>query len=170
VARAMGIEVILGPYQDGRVEVNDGSRRYLAEIIRTVKPTHVITHWKNSFHKDHEAAFRITSDAVLMAALPGVQSESPPHRGIRGIYYTENWEDETLFSPYLIIQISQEDMEKWREAVARYEFVSGGISGFRYLDYYEALARVRGLRNGHEFAVAFDVDEYTKRRPLNELP
>jgi LmbE family N-acetylglucosaminyl deacetylase len=54
-AKALGAEVIIGPYSDALLPNDDAARRYVADIIRQVKPTYVITHWKNSMHKDHPA-------------------------------------------------------------------------------------------------------------------
>ena len=48
--------------------------------------------------------------------------------------------------------------------------VRGGISPFRYLDYYTALATVRGAGAGKRQAVAFDVDPEGKRRVLDAVP
>ena len=59
---------------------------------------------------------------------------------------------------------------RWREAVSKYEFIRGGISGFRYLDYYTALATVRGAEARKKQAVAFDIEPYGKRRVLDEVP
>jgi Tol biopolymer transport system component len=47
-AAALGAEVIFGPYQDGQLPVSDEAVRYVADVIREVKPTHVITHWRKS--------------------------------------------------------------------------------------------------------------------------
>jgi hypothetical protein len=62
------------------------------------------------------------------------------------------------------------EREQWREAVARYEFVRGGISSFRYLEYYDALATVRGAVAGKQRAISFDIDAFGKRRVLDSLP
>jgi len=51
-----------------------------------------------------------------------------------------------------------------------YEFVGGRISSFRYLDYYDALATMRGAIAGKGRAVAFDIDSFGKRRVLDSLP
>ncbi|HVO12649.1 MAG TPA: hypothetical protein VMX54_18030 [Vicinamibacteria bacterium] len=63
-----------------------------------------------------------------------------------------------------------EDLPRWKAAVSTYEFVRGGISSFPYLDYYEALARVRGAEAGRRFAMALDVDPAGKKRVLDLLP
>ncbi|MER3404076.1 MAG: hypothetical protein C4289_01905 [Chloroflexota bacterium] len=45
--------------------------------------------------------------------------------------------------------------ELWLEAVQTHELVRGGILPFPYLEYYTALARVRGAEVGVQYAKAF---------------
>lgn len=167
-AAAIGATVIFGPYRDGELPNDAEARRYVAEVIREVKPTLVITHWKNSIHPDHANTHAIVEDAVLLASLEGVKLASPPHRGVR-LWYAENWEDADGFSPYLYVDVSGQ-MEKWRQLVSCYEFVRGGISSFAYLDYYGALATVRGAEAHRAKAVAFDIDPLGKKRVLDAVP
>ncbi len=169
IAKAMGAEVIFGPYRDGELMNNEQTQRYVADVIRQVRPTHIITHWKSSIHKDHSAAHGIVMDAVLLASLEGVVTEHPRHRGIKAIYFTENWEDPEGFTPYAFVDVSDE-MERWKEWIVNYQFIKGGISSFAYLDYYFALARVRGAVVGKKYAVAFDVDSFEKRKIVDSLP
>lgn len=170
VAAALGAEVMFAPYKDGQLADDDAARRYVADVIRQVKPTHVLTHWRESIHKDHAAAHRIVVDAVLLASLPGVVTEHPAWRGVRGVWYAENWEDPDGFHPYLYVGVAPEDSTRWRAAVARYEFVGGKISSFAYLDYYTALMTVRGAESRRGRAVAFDIDRIGKRRVIDSLP
>jgi LmbE family N-acetylglucosaminyl deacetylase len=165
----IGAEIVFGPFHDGELPDDDATRRYVADVIRQVKPTYVITHWKESIHKDHAATSRIVSDAVLLASLEGVHTEHPPHRGVRGVWYAENWEDAVGFQPYISVDVT-DAMGRWREAVTRYEFVRGGIADFRYLEYYEALSVVRGAVARKGRAEAFDIDASGKRRVLDGLP
>ena len=168
-AKALGAEAIFGPYRDGFLRADEETARYVADVIREVTPTYVITHWRRSIHKDHEAAHRAVSEAVLLASLEGYASSRPRHRGLRAVYYAENWEDAEDFEPYLYLDVS-EDLAAWKAAVSAYEFVRGGISRFPYLEYYESLARVRGAEAGRRFAVALDVDPLAKKRVLDALP
>lgn len=168
-ARLLGAEVVFGPYKDGAIPDDDGARRYVADVIRQVQPTFVITHWHESIHKDHAATSRIVSDAVLLASLEGVRLSHSPHRGVRGVWYAENWEDAVGFQPYISVDVS-DGFAAWREAVTRYEFVRGGISDFRYLDYYDALSIMRGALARKPRAEAFDIDASGKRRVLDSLP
>jgi LmbE family N-acetylglucosaminyl deacetylase len=165
----IGAETIFAPYHDGEIPNDEVVRRYVADVIRTVKPTYIITHWSHSIHKDHSYTSLIVQDAVLLASLEGVVTQHPAHRGVRGIFYTDNWEDAEAFTPYVYVQVTDE-MTQWREAVTKYEFVGGHISSFKYLDYYDALATVRGAISGKGRAIAFDIDPFGKRRVLDSLP
>lgn len=163
-ATALGAEAMFGPYRDGELPDNDEARRYVANVIRQVKPAVILTHWRNSIHKDHAATNAIVRDAVLLASLA-----DPPWRGVRSVWYAENWEDGEGFSPYIFVDVTG-FIPQWREAVTKYEFVRGGISSFAYLDYYSALATVRGAEARKGQAVAFDIETYGKRRILDEVP
>jgi LmbE family N-acetylglucosaminyl deacetylase len=165
----IGAETIFAPYRDGEIPNDEAVRRYVADVIRSVKPAYIITHWSRSIHKDHSNTSLIVQDAVLLASLEGVVTQHPAHRGVRGIFYTDNWEDAESFSPYVYVGVNEE-MAQWREAVSKYEFVRGQISSFRYLDYYDALATVRGAISGKGRAIAFDIDAFGKRRVLDSLP
>jgi len=168
-AKSLGAEVIFGPYRDGEIPNTDEARRWVADLIRQVKPTHIFTHWKKSIHKDHSVTHAVVVDAVLLASLEGFKTDHPVHRGIRGVYYAENWEDPEDFKPYLYFDVS-ESLAAWKAAVTKYQFIRGGVSSYPYLEYYEALARVRGAEAGKRFAVAFDIESMSKKRVLSSLP
>jgi N-acetylglucosamine malate deacetylase 1 len=168
-AKIIGAQPIFATYRDGELPDTEDVRRYVADIIRQIKPTHIITHWRQSIHKDHAATYAIVNHAVLLASLEGVVTSHPRHRAVRGIYYAENWEDPENFKPYLYVDVSDE-MSTWKEVVTQYQFIKGGISSFPYLEYYEALARVRGAEAGRRYAVAFDIDPFEKKRIVESLP
>ena len=167
-ARVLGADVLFGPFRDGEVPNNEEARRYVADVIRQVRPSLVITHWRESIHRDHAATHAIVVDAVLLAAIDSGAGGEPPHRGTR-LWYAENWEDTEEFEPYLYVDVS-DHIPKWRELVSSYEFVRGGISSFAYLDYYTSLATVRGAEARRRQAVAFDIDPIGKKRVLDSVP
>ena len=169
VDAVLGAETLFAPYRDGELPDDSEARRYVADVIRQVQPSLVITHWRESLHRDHAATNRIVRDAILLASLEGVKTDHPVWRGVRGVWYAENWEDAPEFAPYIYIDVS-DVMTRWREAVAQYEFVRGGISSFPYLDYYTALATVRGAQARKHQAEAFDIDPEGKRRVLDAVP
>ncbi|MDE3058124.1 MAG: PIG-L family deacetylase, partial [Bacteroidota bacterium] len=58
-AKVIGAEALFAPYKDGELPNDEAARRYVADVIRQVKPTHITTHWKNSIHKDHANTYSI---------------------------------------------------------------------------------------------------------------
>jgi len=168
-AKVIGAEVLFGPYKDGELPNSEEARRYVADTIRQVKPTHLIAHWKNSLHQDHSNASAVAVDAVLLAALPGVQSQHPPHRGLRRVLFTDNWEDREGFSGYIYVDVS-DSLDLWEKCVTQYQFIRGGVSSFPYLEYYRSLAKVRGAEGGFTFAESFDIQPWGKKQTYRELP
>lgn len=171
----LGGKAIFGPYKDGELPNDETARRYVANVIRMVKPTDIITHWKNSIHPDHMNAHAITVDAVLLASLPSVstvtpysKTEYPAWHGVKRILFTENWEDTEGYQPYIYVDVT-ESFEMWEKAVAKYEFIGGKISSFPYLDYYKALAAVRGAEGGFRYAETFDIDNFGKKLKWRNL-
>lgn len=162
-AKALGAEVIFAPWHDGDVPSNDEAARWVAGQIRQVQPSTVLAHWKHSIHKDHEAAHILAVNGVLYAAIEGT-------RTVRGLYFAENWEDARGFQPYLFLGVEASDEEAWKKAAMAYEFTHTAFSGFDYIRYYEGLRMVRGALARKPAAVAFDVDEMSKKRVAETLP
>lgn len=151
-ARLMGAKALWLPYRDGELPVNDEVKLQVCDLIRQEKPTLILTHWKGSIHKDHTATHAIVQEAVFYAALPSIRREAPAHR-VRGIYYPENWEDMDGWRADLFIDTS-EIWDEYLDVLRSHELMRGGISSFRYLDYYDALGTVRGCLGGFRKAVA----------------
>ncbi len=166
-ARDLGGEAVVFPVADGALEVNEENKFALCDIIRKYKPDVLLTHWKNSMHKDHEATYQIVRDAQFYAALPGFERELPPHFAA-GPYYAENWEDPEGFQPYVYLEVSDEGYDLWCKAIDHHWFTSHSTS-FEYQKYYKALMTVRGVLARKNRAQAFNQDEYTKRLVKTEF-
>ena len=91
-AEMLGGEAVVFPYVDGELPESDEVKLQLCDVIRRYKPDVLLTHWKNSMHKDHMATHRIVIDAQFFAGLPSVERELPAHYAA-GPYFAENWED-----------------------------------------------------------------------------
>ncbi len=124
----------------------------LADLMRSYKADAVLYHWKNSLHKDHEAASRITENAIFYASLPTFERPLPP-APIRSFMCAENWEDEPEFVPYYYFDVT-ESFPIWKEAI-RELWLAEHSKSFAYLRYYEALSIVRGARIGADHATCF---------------
>jgi LmbE family N-acetylglucosaminyl deacetylase len=151
-AQILGAEARFLPYADASLPHDDTVAYQIADVIREVRPDVVLTHWRGSFHSDHVNAHLNTERALFLAALPAIQRAHPAHTPST-VLYPENWEDMDGFDPTLYVGID-DVYEQWLEAANQYELFRGGVSTFRYRDYYQALATLRGCLAGFERAVA----------------
>lgn len=151
-AQILGAEARFLPYPDAELPCNDEVAFAVVDVIREVRPDVLITHWKGSFHSDHNNTHYNTMRAVTLAGLNAFVRAQPAHSPSQ-ILYPENWEDMDDFKPNLYVDI-EDVYDRWVEAASQYELFSGAVSGFRYRDYYEALAVMRGCLSGFRKAVA----------------
>jgi N-acetylglucosamine malate deacetylase 1 len=151
-AQVLGAEARFLPYADASLPCNDEVAYQIADVIREVRPQVVLTHWRGSFHSDHLSAHHNTMRALFLAALPAIARTHPPHAPST-VLFLENWEDMEDFDPNLYVDID-DVYDQWLEAANQYELFRGSISSFRYRDYYQALAIMRGCLSGYARAVA----------------
>ncbi|WCR26848.1 PIG-L family deacetylase [Paenibacillus thiaminolyticus] len=166
-AEMLGGEAIVFDTPDGELQDNKENRFKVCDVIREVRPNIIITHFKNSMHKDHMTTHRIVNDARFFAGLPSFQRELPAFFASK-LYYAENWEDAVDYKPYVYVDFSQEAYDLWVKAVSLHWFVTGSTS-FPYLEYYKHLARVRGIEARKEYAETFMIPEESMRLRQSEL-
>jgi len=166
-AEMLGGRAIVMDSPDGELQDNEENRLKVCDIIRQVRPNIIITHFKNSMHKDHMTTHRIVNDARFYAGLASFERELPAHFASR-LYYAENWEDAVDYKPYVFVDFSEEAYDLWVKAVSLHWFVTGSKS-FPYLEYYKHLARVRGIEARKQYAETFMIPEETVRVLKNEL-
>lgn len=134
--------------------------------MRKYQVNAVLYHWKNSMHKDHMAASRITDNAIFYASLPTFEHELP-RAPITKFLYAENWEDADGFKPYYYFDVT-EAFPVWKEAIKELWLAEHSTS-FKYLRYYEALSVVRGAKIRVDHATCFGIEDYAKRQILDRL-
>lgn len=166
-ADKIGAEVLMLPYRDGELEDTDEVKFHVCDIIRQYKPDILITHWKNSIHKDHAATYRIVQDAYFYADIKSFKRDLPEH-SVSGLYFAENWEDPYDFKPYIYMDISSA-YDEWIEAIKSYEFVCNSPY-FKYLEYYSALSVIRGAECRKDKAEAFAVDPLAMKQIFEYFP
>lgn len=154
-------EAIVLEYADGELPDHEGVRWQVCDLIRKYKPNVLITHWKNSMHKDHATTHKIVKDAQFYAGLSAIERENPAHFAA-GPYYAENWEDPDEFKPYVYSLVSEEGFKLWQEAISYHWFTINSTS-FKYKDYYSHLKAVRGIEARKQYAECFEIEEMQKR-------
>jgi len=167
-ADVLGAQLYILPYSDGTLPVNDEVKLQIADVIRDCKPSTIITHHSHSMHKDHVNCHLNVPDAIFYAAIAGFASDKEPHFA-RTLYFAENWEDKEDFLPEVILEVTEGDITLWREAATQYSLFRGEVVAFPYVEYYEKLARVRGIENYAGYAVAFGLPSGARKRRLSGL-
>ena len=159
-AKMLGGEAIVFDYPDGELPDNDKVRFEVCDVIRQVRPNVIITHFKNSMHKDHRTTNKIVVDARFYAGNKFFLRAKSSFFASK-LYFAENWEDAVDFKPYVYVDISK-GFELWQKAVASHWFVTGSKS-FPYLEYYTHLSRIRGIEARKDRAECFSVEEETMK-------
>jgi LmbE family N-acetylglucosaminyl deacetylase len=152
-ARILGAEAVFFGLPDTRVAASRDVEERLARLIREVRPSIAIGHWKGTWHTDHRAAHDAFMNGLFLAALPSVLGNLPAVRP-DSILFAENWEDAEAFVATEYRDITPA-YDRWLQAIDAYELCSGSIATFPYRDYYTSLARVRGCLAGHRYAEAY---------------
>jgi LmbE family N-acetylglucosaminyl deacetylase len=158
-AARLGAECVLFPISSGMLEVSPERERELASLIRRYTPDTLLTHWKDSIHRDHIAAHHISVSAIRLAASAAFEDGQAPHRVSR-LVFGDNWEDAENFRAEEYITFTEEDEAVWLSACCEFEFFREGFYAFDYRRYYEALHRMRGalaVRSGAKMPLAVAV-------------
>ena len=150
-AALLGAKTLFLSYPDGEIPINDEAKFAVCDLIRQVKPSTIVTHWKGSWHKDHRACSDIVEDAIFYAGLPALVRKQPVH-AIRKLFFADNWEDAAGFVPDTYLDITPV-FDRWLNACNAFPMWRGE-NGFRYNDYYGSLAVVRGCLSNFKQAVA----------------
>lgn len=167
-ARDIGAQVRFLDYRDAELAVNGRVVDEVADIIRELRPSIVVTHWKHSIHPDHANAHQITEQALFYASLKTYERTLPSHF-VPHVYYTDNWEDSAGFDPAVFVEIQPDAYERWLQGVSRYAYARGETTRFPFIAYYNALMVVRGAPRGFPMAQAFMVPDGDLHKRLSLL-
>jgi N-acetylglucosamine malate deacetylase 1 len=163
----LGAEVELLSYPDAELPAEERVALEVCDLIRKHKPTVVLTHWRGSWHKDHENCHMVVRAAIFYAGLPGIVRKLPPHN-VKKLFFAENWEDATNFQADTYLDITPV-YKKWLEACDLYPMWRGQTGFFRYDDYYRSLAVMRGCLSGVQYAVALMSDPSERPSAVRSL-
>jgi LmbE family N-acetylglucosaminyl deacetylase len=152
-ARLLGAKARFLDYRDAELLADEEVARKIAGVIREERPDILITHPAGSIHSDHANTHANVMRAWFLASLPGLDYPNPPF-SVSRVYFAENWEDMEGYQPDTYVDVTNV-FDRWIEAASAYELFRGGISSFRYQDYYRALATMRGCLGRAEKAVTF---------------
>ena len=141
----------LMPYADGELVVDEDSIWIMADLIRKYKPTVIITHWKGSFHQDHNNTHDIVMKALFKAGLPAFEREYPAHSP-QVVLFSENWEDMEGYNADIYLDVT-DVFNDYLDLMKTHALMRENYASFRYWDYYKALGETRGALGGFDRAV-----------------
>ena len=150
-AEFIGANLEYLPYGDGELPVNDESIWIMADLIRKHKPTVIITHWKGSFHIDHNNTHDVVNQALFRASLPAFEREHEAHSP-RSLLFSENWEDMEGYHADIYLDVS-DVFDDYLALLKTHALMRENYASFRYWDYYKALGEARGALGGYDRAV-----------------
>lgn len=159
-SNSLGVVIKNLDYRDAELYYSKEIIMEVVDEIRRIKPCIIITHWENSMHKDHILVNKIVKEAAFLVELKNIKTEYESHK-IELILYTENWEDSKGFLPNIYIDV-ENHMDEWEKIVGGYDFLDKSLSLFPYVEYYKALARLRGIESGFGYAQCFMTEEKLK--------
>ena len=168
-AERLSAAYVMMPYPDGELPVNEEAQMRLADVIRQYRPTVILTHWKGSFHRDHNNTHDNVLASLFFAGLRTFEREHPPHSPSR-IYFAENWEDMEGFQGQVYLDTT-DVFDRYIEAIHAYSLFRGEVVSFRYEQWYRGASTMRGAEAGFDQAVALMPHQsyYGVRRPVEML-
>ena len=151
-AERLGADYVMMPYPDGELPVNEEAQMRLADVIREYRPTIILTHWKGSFHRDHNNTYANVLASLFFAGLRTFERAHPPHSPSR-IYFAENWEDMEGFQGEVYLDTT-DVFDRYIHAIHAYSLFRGEVVPFRYEQWYQGASMLRGAEAGFDRAVA----------------
>ena len=167
ICREYGTEMRFLKYASMRYDVNEETKRAVAEVVADVKPDIAFSLWPHDRHADHEVAAQLSKVALRH----GDRVLANPHQAFRRpgrVYSYDNGPRHTIeFEPNTFVDISDE----WPQAI---EWL-GRLMALGRNEKYDAkkkysaqqsketLARYRGMTAGVKYAEALrSFDEYPR--------
>ena len=168
-AERLGADYVMMPYPDGELPVDEEAQLRLADAIREYRPAIILTHWKGSFHRDHNNTHHNVLASLFFAGLRTFERAHPAHR-VSQIYFAENWEDMEGFKPEIYLETTNV-FDRYVEAIHAYSLFRGEVVSFRYEQWYRGASALRGAEAGFDQAVALmpHVSYYGARRSVETL-
>lgn len=167
-ADVIGAQCYVLPWCDAELPVSDEVKYAIADVIRDCKPGAIITHHFKSIHKDHVNCNLNVPDAMFYAGLATIKTGKDPHY-CPALYFAENWEDKEGYKPDIYLEVTADDIALWKEMASKHALFRGEVVSFPYVEYYEKLARVRGIEKYMPYAVTLELPEGAKTRRLKNL-
>lgn len=96
----------------------------------------VITHARGTLHPRHYYTYETATQAVRQLRLEGHDID---------LLYGENCEDLAGFAPNKYLEVSEEQVAKWFNALSGYAIFKGKVNTMPYREYYTTMGKIRAV-------------------------
>lgn len=144
---AMGGDCKLLGYTAATLPEEEDMIHWIMEYLKEKKADCVITHARGTLHQRHYYTYETVTEAVRRLQKEGVQIK---------LYYGENCEDLAGFIPSVYVSQTQEELDRWFNALRHYTIFNGGVNTMPYYEYYHAMAIIHAVEaSGGPYAKAY---------------
>lgn len=136
---AMGGECKLLGYTSSTLPSEEDMIKWIMDYLKQEKADCVITHARGTLHPRHYYTYETVTEAVRRLHKEGIS--------IR-LYYGENCEDLGGFVPGVYVSQTQDELDRWFNALRKYTIFNGGVNNMPYYEYYHAMAIIHAVEVG----------------------
>jgi N-acetylglucosamine malate deacetylase 1 len=155
-ARILGIETEVLDIHDGELMPTLENRKTVARLIRDWQADIVMGHRPNDYHADHRYTGVLLDDAAVLVVAPFFVPDTPPtRRNPVFMYFSDNFQDPTPFTPTMVVGIDETAQKKW-------DCVSAMPSQFADADSWQGRT-VPNVPTGDKERAAYLLDMVKKR-------
>ncbi len=199
-AKILGIETEVLDIHDGELEPTLENRKKVSRLIREWQADIVMGHRPNDYHPDHRYTGVLLDDSAIVVVAPFFVPDTPPTpRNPVYMYYSDNFQDPTPFTPTIVVGIDGAADKKWKCITAmpsqfgdkdswqgrtgqnvpaddreRASYLLENVKKRNMAvaeRYRERLVTLYGPERGKkiQYAEAFQLGQYGRQAPLDEL-
>lgn len=147
VAEAMGCDFYSFGYSSGTLPSEAEFIQLLKEYFLREQVDLVVTHARGTLHPRHYYTYETVTQAVRQLRLEGIDID---------LLYGENCEDLAGFSPNKYLEVSDQQVAKWFDALSHYAIFNGKVNAMPYRAYYTTMGKIRAVEvDSKQFVKAF---------------
>ena len=135
----MGGSCLQLDYTSSTLPAKETFVKLTVDYLKQEKADCVIAHARGTLHPRHYYVYETVTEAVRLLRNEGVDID---------LYYGENCEDLSGFSPSVYLKQSQEELDQWFDALRCYTIFNGGVNNMPYYEFYHAMAIIHAVEAG----------------------